>query len=93
MRICGPEKPFRPAGPPWGAVVPHRRARAKGKILGRPKFSDGDELVLALETGDSWHRVSKVTKIPYSTVKKHARVLGYEPKRREPRRNKNNRHG
>ena len=58
------------------------RARAKGKILGRPKFSDGDELVLALETGDSWHRVSKVTKIPYSTVKKHARALGYEPKRR-----------
>ena len=58
------------------------RARAKGKILGRPKFSDGDELVLALETGDSWHRVSKVTKIPYSTVKKHARALGYEPRRR-----------
>jgi hypothetical protein len=49
---------------------------------------------LALETGDSWHTVSKVTKIPYSTVKKHARVLGYEPKRREPqRRNQNNRHG
>jgi DNA invertase Pin-like site-specific DNA recombinase len=70
------------------------RARAKGKILGRPKFSDGEELVLALETGDSWHTVSKVTKIPYSTVKKHARVLGYEPKRREPqRRNQNNRHG
>src|SRR6202048_2683788 len=59
------------------------RARAKGKILGRPKFSDGDELVLALETGDSWHRVSKVTKIPYSTVKKHARVLGYERRRSE----------
>jgi len=58
------------------------RARAKGKILGRPKFSDGDELVLALETGDSWHRVSKVTKIAYSTVKKHARALGYEPRRR-----------
>src|SRR5712672_3615509 len=58
------------------------RARAKGKILGRPKFSDGDELVLALETGDSWHRVSKVTKIPYSTVKKHARVLGYKPRQR-----------
>ena len=58
------------------------RARAKGKILGRPKFSDGDKLVLALETGDSWHRVSKVTKIPYSTVQKHARALGYEPRRR-----------
>jgi DNA invertase Pin-like site-specific DNA recombinase len=58
------------------------RARAKGKVLGRPKFSDGDELVLALETGDSWHRVSKVTKIPYSTVKKHARALGCQPRRR-----------
>jgi DNA invertase Pin-like site-specific DNA recombinase len=58
------------------------RARAKGKVLGRSKFSDGDELVLALETGESWHKVSKVTKIPYSTVKKHARALGYEPKRR-----------
>jgi len=55
---------------------------ALGKRLGRPKFSDGDELVLALETGDSWHTVSKVTKIPYSTVKKDARVRGYEPKRR-----------
>jgi DNA invertase Pin-like site-specific DNA recombinase len=60
------------------------RARAKGKIPGRPKFSDGrrDKLVLALETGDSWHRVSKVTKIAYSTVKKHAGALGYEPRRR-----------
>jgi hypothetical protein len=58
------------------------RARAKGKILGRSKFSDGDKLVLPLETGESWHRVSKVAKIPYSTVKKHARALGYEPKRR-----------
>src|SRR6266403_3018039 len=33
------------------------RARAKGKILGRPKFSDGDRAKLreALNTGDSWH--------------------------------------
>src|ERR1700736_4539485 len=56
------------------------RARAKGKILGRPKFSDGErnKLIAALNTGDNWHRVSKVTKIPYSTVKKHARKLGYE---------------
>jgi DNA invertase Pin-like site-specific DNA recombinase len=59
------------------------RARAKGKVLGRPKFSDGDRETLreALDTGDSWHRVSKVTKIPYSTVKKHARALGYKPRR------------
>ena len=51
------------------------RARAKGKVLGRPKFSDGDRnrLIAALETGSSWHSVSKATKIPYSTVKKHAR--------------------
>jgi putative DNA-invertase from lambdoid prophage Rac len=57
------------------------RARAKGKILGRPKFSDGDRETLrnALDTGESWHAVSIATKIPYSTVKKHARALGYWP--------------
>ena len=59
------------------------RARAKGKVLGRPSFSDGDrdKLIAALETNDSWHVVSRKTRIPYSTVKKHARALGYEPKR------------
>jgi DNA invertase Pin-like site-specific DNA recombinase len=59
------------------------RARAKGKVLGRPKFSHGDreKLLAALETGDSWHAVSRKTRIPYSTVKKHPRALGYEPKR------------
>ena len=32
------------------------RAPAKGKVLGRPKFSHGDrdELIAALETGDRW---------------------------------------
>jgi DNA invertase Pin-like site-specific DNA recombinase len=60
------------------------RARAMGKRLGRPKFSDGDrqKLRAALDTGNSWHAVSIATKIPYSTVKKHARALGYEPRRR-----------
>jgi DNA invertase Pin-like site-specific DNA recombinase len=50
------------------------RARAKGKVLGRPKFSDGDreKLIAALGTGVSWHAVSK----------KHLRALGYEPKQR-----------
>ena len=50
------------------------RARAKGKILGRPKFSDGDreKLRKALDRGESWHAVSKKTRIPYATVKKHA---------------------
>ena len=54
-----------------------------GEVLGRPKFSDGDrdKLVAALETGDSWHVVSRRTRIPYSTVKKHARALGYKPRR------------
>jgi DNA invertase Pin-like site-specific DNA recombinase len=57
------------------------RARAKGKVLGRPKFGDTDRQKLrrALDTGDSWHAVSIATKIPYSTVKKHARALGYKP--------------
>jgi DNA invertase Pin-like site-specific DNA recombinase len=55
------------------------RARAMGKRLGRPKFSDGDleRLRAALDAGDSWHTVSRKTRIPYSTVKKHARTLGY----------------
>src|SRR5262245_39814946 len=56
------------------------RARASGKILGRQKFSHGnrDKLIAALDTGDSWHAVSKAIRIPYSTVKKHARALGYK---------------
>ncbi len=60
------------------------RARAMGKVLGRPKFSDGDreKLRAALDGGKSWHAVSIETRIPYSTVKKHARALGYEPRRR-----------
>jgi DNA invertase Pin-like site-specific DNA recombinase len=66
------------------------RARAKGKILGRPKFSEDDrnKLIAALDTGESWHAVSAKTRIPYSTVKKHARALGYEPRQRlaKPRR-------
>jgi DNA invertase Pin-like site-specific DNA recombinase len=59
------------------------RARAKGTILGRPKFSDDDRAKLrkALDTGESWHGVSKKTRIPYATVKKHARAMGYEPRR------------
>src|ERR1700751_5351564 len=49
-----------------------KRARARGKVLGRPKFSNGDrdKLIAALKTGDSWHAVSRKTRIPYSTVKK-----------------------
>jgi len=60
------------------------RARAMGKRLGRPKFADNrlERLRIALDTGESWHAVSRKTRIPYSTVKKHARALGYEPHRR-----------
>jgi DNA invertase Pin-like site-specific DNA recombinase len=60
------------------------RARANGKILGRRKFGDGDRerLRKALDGGESWHAVSKKTRIPYATVKKHARAMGYEPWRR-----------
>jgi DNA invertase Pin-like site-specific DNA recombinase len=58
------------------------RARANGKILGRPKLSDDnrEKLRKALDTGESWHAVSKKTRIPYATVKKHARAMGYEPR-------------
>ena len=71
------------------------RARARGKVLGRPRFSDGDrsKLVAALQTGDSWHAVSRKTRIPYSTVKKHARKLGYEPRSRLPSAEAENPHG
>jgi DNA invertase Pin-like site-specific DNA recombinase len=58
-----------------------QRARAKGKVLGRPRFSDGDrdKLRIALDKGGSWHAISVETRIPYATVKKHARAMGYEP--------------
>ena len=39
---------------------------------------------MALDTGTSWHAVSIATGIPYSTVKKHARALGYSPPERRP---------
>jgi DNA invertase Pin-like site-specific DNA recombinase len=62
------------------------RARAKGKRLGRAPFSRAAEKKLraALDTGKNWHRISRSTGIPYSTVKKHARALGYEPPGRGP---------
>ena len=58
------------------------RARANGKRLGRPALSDRDKqrLRTALDNGESWHAVSLKTRIPYSTVKKHARALGYKPR-------------
>ena len=60
------------------------RARANGKRLGRPGFSNGDKEKLrrALDAGDSWHAVSTKLRMPYGTVKKHARALGYEPPQR-----------
>jgi DNA invertase Pin-like site-specific DNA recombinase len=67
------------------------RARAMGAWLGRPKFSDGDrqKLRAALDTGGSWHAVSRATKIPYGTVKKHARLMGYEPRQAGGAKNRN----
>jgi DNA invertase Pin-like site-specific DNA recombinase len=69
------------------------RARANGMVLGRPKFSDGDRqrLRAALDRCESWHAVSVATKIPYSTVKKHARLLGYEPRRADAAKNRDGR--
>jgi len=63
------------------------RARAKGKRLGRALFSpaDREKLRLALDTGLSWHAVMRGTGIRYSTVKKHARLLGYAPRNRTRR--------
>src|SRR6201981_569627 len=60
------------------------RARAKGKVLGRPNFSDGarEKLPRPLDYGESWHPVGNKTRIPYATVKKHARAMGYRPAQR-----------
>jgi DNA invertase Pin-like site-specific DNA recombinase len=57
------------------------RARANGKRLGRTPFSalNREKLRMVLDAGESWHAASRATGIPYSTVKKHARVLGYSP--------------
>jgi DNA invertase Pin-like site-specific DNA recombinase len=59
-------------------------ARAKGKRLGRPPLSQRTQvrLMAALDTGKSWHAVSVATSVPYTTVKKYARALGYLPPRR-----------
>lgn len=59
------------------------RARANSKRIGRPAFSatDRERLGIALETGKPWHAVSQETGIPYTTVKKHARLMGYQPNR------------
>jgi DNA invertase Pin-like site-specific DNA recombinase len=58
-----------------------RRARTNGKRLGRAPFSRAqlEKLQGALDTGANWLKVSRRTGIPYSTVKKHAHRLGYEP--------------
>jgi DNA invertase Pin-like site-specific DNA recombinase len=61
-----------------------QRARAHGKRLGRTPFSalDREKLRMVLEAGGTWHAASRATGIPYSTVKKHARALGYSPPER-----------
>ena len=60
------------------------RARAKGRRIGRAPFSNSDrqKLRMVLDNGASWHAASVATRIPYSTVRKHARLMGYEPHRR-----------
>ena len=60
------------------------RARARGKRLGRAPFSalNSEKLRMALDAGQNWHAASIATGIPYSTVKKHARELGYSPTER-----------
>jgi len=60
------------------------RARAMGKRLGRPRLAPASLMALraALDTGKSWHMVSVATRIPYTTVKKYARALGYVSQQR-----------
>jgi DNA invertase Pin-like site-specific DNA recombinase len=58
-----------------------QRARANGKRLGRAPFSSADreKLRMVLDTGRSWRAASAETGLPYSTVKKHAKLMGYTP--------------
>jgi DNA invertase Pin-like site-specific DNA recombinase len=60
------------------------RARVRGKRLGRPQISamKRRQLCMVLDAGKSWHAASVETRIPYATVKKYARALGYEPRHR-----------
>ena len=60
------------------------RAKAKGKRLGRMPFgaADREKLRMALDAGMSWHAAGVATRIPYSTVRKHAKLMGYAPRRR-----------
>lgn len=57
------------------------RARAKGKRLGRAPFSSAnrEKLRMVLDAGSSWRAASIETGFPYSTVKKHAKLMGYSP--------------
>jgi DNA invertase Pin-like site-specific DNA recombinase len=57
------------------------RARAKGKRLGRAPFSaaNREKLRMALDAGMNWHAASLATRLPYSTVRKHAKLMGYMP--------------
>jgi len=61
------------------------RPRAKGKRLGRAPFSATNraELRMVLDSGMSWHAASVATSFAYSTVRKHARQMGYEPRKGE----------
>ena len=60
------------------------RARANGKHIGRPQLSlaKRKQLRMVLDTGKSWHAASVETRIPYATVKKYARALGYQSQQR-----------
>jgi len=67
------------------AGLPANLQRASERQGRRPD----DKLIAALDTGKSWRAVSAATGIPFSTVQKHARLLGYSP----PVRGRENRHG
>jgi hypothetical protein len=60
------------------------RAKTRGKRLGRVPFGavNRENLRMVLDAGKTWHAASLATGIPYSTVKKHARAMGYSPPER-----------
>src|SRR6476469_5391106 len=57
------------------AGLPANQQRASER-QGRPP---DDKLIAALDTGKSWRAVSAATGISFSTMQRHARLLGYSP--------------
>jgi hypothetical protein len=74
--LTGPLPSVTPSGPR------HRDAeRSRWVAAFQGTLPTGSGIFVA-NMGKSWHAVSKKTRIPYATVKKHARSMGYQSRHR-----------